>query len=176
MNTSPPAVAIEPPMFGAPVLSMPRVSRLSFTPSGTVHRNSPVARSIACSFPHGGRWHGRSLSSQKRAYEPPGAQRSHPGAAAPAARRRIMPIAPISFTLTNAVAVVGSIDAPDHVAPPSVPGNHRTSAVSDGVYAPPLTANCANSFEQKARDSGVTSVRSAAPIAVWRDSGAGFSG
>ena len=41
-------------------------------------------------------------------------------------------------------------------------------------YPPPLHRICANSREQKARDSGVTSVRSASVIAVWRDNGAGF--
>ena len=54
------------------------------------------------SLPHGGRWQGRSLSSQNRAYEPPGDQRSHSGAAAPSGIARIAPTAPTSFTFTKA--------------------------------------------------------------------------
>ena len=49
------------------VCGTPRASRLSFTPSVTDHAKSPVARFTAISFPHGGRWHGRSFGSQNRA-------------------------------------------------------------------------------------------------------------
>ena len=42
----------------------------------------------------------------------------------------------------------GSIDAPDHVAPPSVPGNHTPGVVSIGEYAPPLQRNRAKRSAQ----------------------------
>src|SRR3954471_10764395 len=55
-NTSPPAVAIEPPLPGRPVFCLSGGS-VSVTPSGTRQANSPVLTSIAVRFPHGGCWH-----------------------------------------------------------------------------------------------------------------------
>src|SRR5687768_10942208 len=57
MNTSPPAVAIDPPLPGRPVFCLPG-GRLSVTPRGTRHANSPVLTLTAVKCPHGGCWHG----------------------------------------------------------------------------------------------------------------------
>src|SRR5688572_22306891 len=54
MNTSPPAVTIDPPKFGAPVLGIPRAVNSSYSPSADRQRCSPLLRSIAVRLPQGG--------------------------------------------------------------------------------------------------------------------------
>src|ERR1051326_1061629 len=66
MNTSPPAVTMEPPILDVPVGGTPFASSASTTPSTLRQRNSPVLRSIAVRCPHGGFWHGHRFISQKR--------------------------------------------------------------------------------------------------------------
>src|SRR5689334_17685736 len=61
-NTSPPAVAIVPPFPGRPVLCL-SAGKLSVTPSGTRHTNSPVLTLTAVNCPHGGCWHGSCCES-----------------------------------------------------------------------------------------------------------------
>src|SRR5580704_6779266 len=56
-NTSPPAVAIGPPMPGRPVFCL-SAGRLSVMPSGTFHAISPVFTLTATSSPQGGCEHG----------------------------------------------------------------------------------------------------------------------
>src|SRR6266853_585975 len=53
MNTSPPAVAIDPPRFRRPVSFLPSGSS-SVTPSRTFQAISPVAIFTASKCPHGG--------------------------------------------------------------------------------------------------------------------------
>src|SRR5215469_8350873 len=66
MNTSPPAVTSDPPIFGLPVGGMPLAISSSTTPSTERHRKSPVSRLMAVKKPHGGFWQGLSFGSQKR--------------------------------------------------------------------------------------------------------------
>ena len=54
MKTSPPAVTMEPPRLGIPVLGTPRWISSSTTPSGTFQTISPEERSTALSVPQGG--------------------------------------------------------------------------------------------------------------------------
>src|SRR5712671_6534289 len=60
INTTPPAVTIEPPRFGVPVV----VFSSSTTPSGTFQAISPLFTSTALSAPQGGFWFHRSNRSQ----------------------------------------------------------------------------------------------------------------
>src|SRR5262249_53385212 len=61
MNTTPPAVAIDPPMLIRPVFFFPSGSS-SVTPSVTCQAMSPVFALIAVNWPHGGFWHGQLCS------------------------------------------------------------------------------------------------------------------
>src|SRR5436309_13287490 len=70
MKFSPPAVAIDPPRLGTPVLGMHFASSSSTTPRGTFQAISPVFKSTAFKVPQGGFWHGKWFSSQKREYVP----------------------------------------------------------------------------------------------------------
>ena len=54
MNTSPPAVTIEPPNVSVPVRGTPRAVNSTCSPSGTCQANSPVFKLIAVKTPHGG--------------------------------------------------------------------------------------------------------------------------
>src|SRR6267378_4196177 len=117
INTTPPAVTIEPPRFGVPVV----VFSSSTTPSGTFQAISPLFTSTALSVPQGGFWHGHWCSSQKRAYSPSlDARRYCSGASA--ACGSIAPMAPNSLALTNKQPEPRSKEAPDQFAPPNVPG------------------------------------------------------
>src|SRR5215469_4440577 len=122
INTSPPAVAREPPRFGEPVSEFSP----STTPSGTFQTISPLLTSTAFNVPHGGFWHGSSFWSQKRAYSPSLEPRRY-GSGAPAGCGSIAPTAPNSLTFTNKYPNSGSNDPPDHVAPPNVPGTTSVS-------------------------------------------------
>src|SRR5689334_25173000 len=57
MNTSPPAVAIDPPPFTRPVFFLPSGSS-SVTPNTMRQANSPVFAFTAVRCPHGGFWQG----------------------------------------------------------------------------------------------------------------------
>src|SRR5215471_9396714 len=59
IKTSPPAVAIGPPMFKRPVFFLPS-GNSSVTPNGTFHATSPVLALTATRWPHGGFWHGQA--------------------------------------------------------------------------------------------------------------------
>src|SRR6266850_7760365 len=95
INTTPPAVTIEPPRLGVPVI----VFNPSTTPSGTFQAISPLFTSTALSVPQGGFWHGHWFWSQKRAYSPSlDARRYFTGASTVCGS--IAPMAPNSFALT----------------------------------------------------------------------------
>src|ERR1700676_131449 len=91
-------------------------------PSGTRHAMSPVFTSIAFNRPHGGFWHGHILESQKRLYSPEPLVREY-RTGDPFGCSSIRPTAPASLVLTKIYPSSGSNETPDHVAPPSVPGN-----------------------------------------------------
>ena len=57
-KTRPPAVTIDPPMFGVPVFGTPRFVSSSNSPRVSRQRNSPVLRSTAVRWPQGGFWQG----------------------------------------------------------------------------------------------------------------------
>src|SRR5437764_9087917 len=76
MNTSPPAVMIEPPRFGEPHADEPGTrAKLGIVPSGTCQRSFPLDKSIAVSVPHGGALHRTPLrvrrTSRRIAYGVP---------------------------------------------------------------------------------------------------------
>src|SRR5438105_2510076 len=66
INTRPPAVTSEPPIFEVPVGGMPLSINASTTPSTLRQRNSPLSRLMAVRKPHGGCWHGLRSLSQNR--------------------------------------------------------------------------------------------------------------
>src|SRR3954468_21880021 len=73
MNTTPPAVAIDPPILGVPVLGTPLASSSANEPSGTRHAISPVLTLTAISSPHGGYAHSQFfLPSQNTPARPSG--------------------------------------------------------------------------------------------------------
>src|SRR5262245_37313872 len=61
IKTTPPAVAIEPPLLIRPLFFFPSGSS-SVMPSVTCHTISPVLALIAVNCPHGGFWHGQLCS------------------------------------------------------------------------------------------------------------------
>src|SRR5579883_394549 len=63
MKTSPPAVAMGPPMFSRPVFFLPSGSS-SVMPRGTFHAMSPVFAFTAMRFPQGGFWHGQARAPE----------------------------------------------------------------------------------------------------------------
>src|SRR5690242_11228287 len=128
MKTRPDAVAMDPPMFNAPVPCTPRASSSSTTPSGVRHAISPVLTFTAVNRPHGGFWQGYRFGSQNRPYSPKGLVLRH---ATPASGGclTICPIAPTSFVFTNTYPSFGSEETPDQVAPPNVPGNTTVDSV-----------------------------------------------
>src|SRR5580692_3799384 len=67
MNSSPPAVATEPPILIDPVFITPRASSASTRPNGSRQAISPVLRLIAASSPHGGAWHGQPVMGFEKA-------------------------------------------------------------------------------------------------------------
>src|SRR4051794_29764835 len=69
-KTSPPAVAIVPPLPGRPVFCLSG-GKLSVTPSGTRQANSPVFTLTAVNCPHGGCWHGSCCASAPRMLKRP---------------------------------------------------------------------------------------------------------
>ena len=85
MNTSPPAVTIDPPRLGAPVGGSPFAIKASTTPRTVRHRNSPVSRLMAVRCAQGGFWHGYRLLSQNRELGV-GAPRGRNGMTAPSGR------------------------------------------------------------------------------------------
>src|SRR6267378_1886759 len=120
INTTPPAVTIEPPRLSVPVI----VFNPSTTPSGTFQAISPLFTSTALSVPQGGFWHGHWFWSQKRAYSPSlDPLRYCSGASA--ACGSIAPTAPNSFALTNKYPEARSKEAPDQFPPPNVPGTTK---------------------------------------------------
>src|SRR5215467_9081332 len=62
MNSSPLAVATEPPMLYDPVFITPIFSSDSTRPNGTLHTTSPVFALMANSSPQGGAWHGHPVA------------------------------------------------------------------------------------------------------------------
>src|SRR6266576_1992717 len=96
INTTPPAVTIDPPRFGVPVV----VFSSSTLPSATFQTISPLFTSTAFNVPHGGFWQGHSFSSQNLAYSPPLAPRRNRSGASSACGC-IAPTAPSSFAFTN---------------------------------------------------------------------------
>src|SRR5882762_11699704 len=120
INTTPPAVTIEPPRLGVPVV----VFSSSTIPSGTFQAISPLFTSTALSVPQGGFWHGHWCSSQKRAYSPSLDPRRYCSGASGACGS-IAPTAPNSFALTNKNPDARSKEPPDQVAPPNVPGTTK---------------------------------------------------
>src|ERR1700681_4597173 len=135
MNTSPPAVAIGPPMFSRPVLRLPS-GNSSVTPSVTCHANSPVLAFTAISRPHGGFWHGQACSPEftmlperglpsdhwKRDVGPRMLLRSY-CTAAPGAFFSIQPKLASSCELTKTYPIFGSAATPPQLTPPIEPGN-----------------------------------------------------
>src|SRR5262249_7230976 len=132
MNTSPPAVASDPPMFGAPVGGRPRSMSLSTTPSTERQRNVPLSRSIAVRKPNGGLWHGIRSGSQKRELGEPWPSVRY-GIAEPGGRAAIRVSMPASAEFTYSVWVSGSNEAPPQLAPPLVPGNSTVGFRPVGV-------------------------------------------
>src|SRR5262245_42931989 len=61
LNTTPPAVAIDPPILILPVFFFPSGSS-SVMPNTTCQTISPVFALIAVNCPHGGFWHGQLCS------------------------------------------------------------------------------------------------------------------
>ena len=71
-KSRPPAVAMVPPMFKAPVLAKPWAFKRSTNPRGTFHAISPRLTSTATSSPNGGAEHGILFSGfQNRPTTPP---------------------------------------------------------------------------------------------------------
>src|SRR5947207_3164024 len=68
INTSPPAVTSDPPIFDVPVGGTPLAIKSSTTPSTERQRNSPLSKLIAVRKPHGGFWQGFRSLSQKREF------------------------------------------------------------------------------------------------------------
>src|SRR5665213_1605953 len=112
MNSSPPAVAIEPPMLRRQVFCFPAGSS-SVTPKGIFHTTSPVFPLMAINWPHGGFWHGHALAPEfkmlpdrppsdhwKRDVGPTMLLRSY-FTAAPSAFFSIQPMLASSCELTN---------------------------------------------------------------------------
>src|SRR5882762_7250115 len=131
MNTTPPAVTIEPPRLGVPV----GIFRSSTIPNGTLHAISPLFTSTALSVPHGGFWHGHWCSSQNRAYSPSLDPRRY-CCGAPAGCGSIAPTEPNSFAFTNKNPDAPSKEPPDQVAPPNVPGTTKVILRPYGVNIP----------------------------------------
>src|SRR5258707_13788519 len=66
-KTSPPAVAIDPPLVvGVPVLGTPSLSSSSNDPSGTFHAMSPEFTFTATISPHAGCWHGHCFGASPK--------------------------------------------------------------------------------------------------------------
>src|SRR5438093_9984992 len=111
MKTTPPAVAMLPPMFNVPVLSKPWALSDSTNPNGTFHTTPPRLTSRATSSPNGGAEHGIFVSGfQNRPTAPPhGLRRTHvvgpPPRAVPCT---ILATCPRFITLVNASPSVGS--------------------------------------------------------------------
>src|SRR3954465_4781919 len=140
MKTTPPAVAMLPPMLSVPVLSKP----LSFSdwknPSGTFHATSPLFTSTATSSPNGLAEQGILVSGfQNRPTAPPHGLRrtqvfSPPPRAVPCT---IFATWPMFITLVNTRPSVGSYENPFQLPPPSVLGNVSiVPSASGGVYGP----------------------------------------
>src|SRR5580704_16907335 len=62
MNSTPLAVATEPPMLDDPVFITPIFSSDSTRPKGTRQATSPVLTFMANSSPQGGVWHGQPVA------------------------------------------------------------------------------------------------------------------
>ena len=84
-KSRPPAVAMVPPMFKAPVSARPASLSGSMNPRGTLHATSPRLTSTATSSPNGGAEQGILFSGfQNRPTTPPqGVVRSHVGSPPP---------------------------------------------------------------------------------------------
>src|SRR5579859_6582545 len=135
MNTSPPAVAMGPPIFSRPVFLLPS-GNSSVTPNVTCQANSPVLALTAISRPHGGFWHGHACSPPfttlpvrglpsnhwKRDVGPRMLLRSY-STAAPGAFFSIHPKLASSCELTNTYPSFGSAATPPQLTPPIEPGN-----------------------------------------------------
>src|SRR6185369_4413353 len=65
MKSSPPAVAIEPPILRRPVFCLPAGSS-SVTPNGIFQTTSPVLPLMAINWPHGGFWQGQAFAPELR--------------------------------------------------------------------------------------------------------------
>src|SRR4051812_29049055 len=63
IKTSPPAVAIGPPIFSRPVFLFAS-GNSSVTPKGTFHAMSPVFALTAIRLPQGGFWHGHARAPE----------------------------------------------------------------------------------------------------------------
>src|SRR5207302_5642878 len=117
MNSTPPAVTIEPPKFSVPVGGTPRRRSSGYSPSGICQAISPRFRSIDVSVPQGGLTAGKPSGSGNRLYPVETKPWGEPVGAF-----CIVRIQGISLALTYNFPVVGSKEAPLQLAPPWNPG------------------------------------------------------
>src|SRR5665213_245569 len=199
MNSSPPAVAIEPPMFKRPVFCLPAGSS-SVTPKGIFHTTSPVLPLIAINWPHGGFWHGHALAPEfkilplrgspsdhwKRDVGPTTLLRSY-FTAAPSAFFSIQPMLASSCEFTNIYPVRGSPETPPQFTPPIEPGYRMLERIGapaarygygvngPSLIKPPLRA--IRSWQNFACSAFVSAaVTTSSALKLLRASGGGFTG
>src|SRR5882724_10548127 len=106
MKTRPPAVAMEPPIFGLPVFCIPS-GKPSVTPSGTSQATSPVLTLIANRRPHGGALQGQLVFGSQNRLTPATPARVY-GVRALSGFFTIWFKLPKSIVLTNKYPSVGS--------------------------------------------------------------------
>src|SRR4029434_9288808 len=125
IKTTPPAVAIGPPMLKRPVFFFPS-GNSSVMPSGTFHAMSPVLAFTAIKCPHGGFWHGHARAPEplmlpergspslhwNREVGPTMLLRRNPLPRAPAGVFSIQPMLASSMVLTKTYPSPGSEAVP----------------------------------------------------------------
>src|SRR5215471_1724481 len=163
IKTSPPAVAIGPPMFRRPVFFFPS-GNSSVTPSGTFQAISPVLAFTATRLPHGGFWHGQACAPEllmlpdrgspslnwNRDVGPTMLFRRYPFPRCPSGVFSIQPMLASSCVLTKTYPSVGSDAVPPQFTPPIEPGKrtveigfapssrYRYGVNGPTLYRPPL--------------------------------------
>src|SRR5688572_3201773 len=186
MKTSPLAVATGPARAGRPVFCL-SVGSCSVIPSGICHAMSPVDVLIAVRRPHGGFWHGQSVSPILTSNEPrPGVVLAY-GTGDPSLVFSIDPNAPTSCVATKINRELGSKAMPPQFAPPSPPGNptvtpgappaalYRHGVNGPALYTPPI---CAIKSAHAVACSALVSAAVTRSAAVYdtRASAGGFTG